>query len=93
MCGVSLKDKFNDVTERCGLKEDVVARVERGMLWWFGHLERTNDKGVTKQIYRENVCGGKIAERRRTAPAPSPRSRSGVFVRCQQDTGSAIRCV
>ncbi|GBP04158.1 hypothetical protein EVAR_74874_1 [Eumeta japonica] len=30
----------SDVRERCGLKEDVVTRVEREMLLWFGHLER-----------------------------------------------------
>ncbi|GBP20784.1 hypothetical protein EVAR_14510_1 [Eumeta japonica] len=27
---------YVNIRERCGLKEDVVARVERGMLRWFG---------------------------------------------------------
>ncbi|GBP89204.1 hypothetical protein EVAR_60383_1 [Eumeta japonica] len=42
MYGVSLKDKCknSDVRERCGVREDVGTRVERGTLLWFGHLER-----------------------------------------------------
>ncbi|GBP29653.1 hypothetical protein EVAR_79202_1 [Eumeta japonica] len=45
MCGLSRKDKCrnSDVRERCGLKEDVVARVERGALRWLGHPERMNE--------------------------------------------------
>ncbi|GBP20184.1 hypothetical protein EVAR_82057_1 [Eumeta japonica] len=41
VCGVSLKDRCrnSDVWERCGLKEDVVTGVERGMIRWFGRLE------------------------------------------------------
>ncbi|GBP06012.1 hypothetical protein EVAR_3262_1 [Eumeta japonica] len=58
MCGVSQKDRFrnSNVIERCGLKENVVTRVERGMLRWFDHLERTNESKLTKQICRANVC-------------------------------------
>ncbi|GBP79407.1 hypothetical protein EVAR_61832_1 [Eumeta japonica] len=41
------------------LKEDVVTRVERGMLWWFGHRERMNENRPTKQMYRAKVCDGK----------------------------------
>ncbi|GBP07999.1 hypothetical protein EVAR_78123_1 [Eumeta japonica] len=41
MCGVSQKDRRrnSDVKERCSLKEDVVTRVEKGILRWFRHLE------------------------------------------------------
>ncbi|GBP28914.1 hypothetical protein EVAR_93559_1 [Eumeta japonica] len=61
MCGVSQKGRCRncDVRERCGLKEGVVARVERDMLRWFGHLETMNESRQTKQIYRVNVCDGK----------------------------------
>ncbi|GBP46579.1 hypothetical protein EVAR_21735_1 [Eumeta japonica] len=59
MCGVSRKDRCrnSDVRERCGLKEDVVTRVERGMLRWFGHGKDENK--LTKQN-RANVCDGKF---------------------------------
>ncbi|GBP61740.1 hypothetical protein EVAR_31068_1 [Eumeta japonica] len=50
------------VRERCRLKEDVVTRVEGGVLRLFGYLERMNESGVTKQIYRANMCDGKIGE-------------------------------
>ncbi|GBP04793.1 hypothetical protein EVAR_3723_1 [Eumeta japonica] len=45
-----------------GLKEVVVTRVERGMLRRFGHLERMNERRLTKQIYRANVCDGKVSK-------------------------------
>ncbi|GBP11929.1 hypothetical protein EVAR_74554_1 [Eumeta japonica] len=69
MRGVSRKDRCrnSNVRERCGFKEDVVIRVERGMLRWFGHLERMSDGRLTKQIYRANVNdrkGGKDRPRK-----------------------------
>ncbi|GBP39268.1 hypothetical protein EVAR_22675_1 [Eumeta japonica] len=62
ICGLSLKDRCrnSDVRERCGLKEDVVARVEIGILRRSGHLERINECRLTKQIYRANVSNGKL---------------------------------
>ncbi|GBP56771.1 hypothetical protein EVAR_91423_1 [Eumeta japonica] len=60
-CEVCRKDRCrnSDVTERCGLKEDVVTRVEGDMSRWFGHLERMNERRLTRQIYRANVCDEK----------------------------------
>ncbi|GBP89015.1 hypothetical protein EVAR_36609_1 [Eumeta japonica] len=60
-CGVSRKDRGrnSEVRERGGLKEDVVTGAERRILRWFGHRERVNEGGLTKQIYRANVCDGK----------------------------------
>ncbi|GBP32165.1 hypothetical protein EVAR_80933_1 [Eumeta japonica] len=64
ICGVSRKDRCrnSDVRERCGLKENVVTRVEGGMLRWFGHLERVNESKLTKQ--NANVCDGKVSKGR-----------------------------
>ncbi|GBP61235.1 hypothetical protein EVAR_45254_1 [Eumeta japonica] len=64
MRGVSREDRCrnSNVGERYGLKEDVVTRVERGMLRWFGHLDRMNESRLTKQIYRANVCDGKVGK-------------------------------
>ncbi|GBP84215.1 hypothetical protein EVAR_62231_1 [Eumeta japonica] len=58
MCGVSRKDRYGNsgVIERCGLKKDVVTKVERGRLRWFGHLERMSEGKLTKQIYRTKMC-------------------------------------
>ncbi|GBP12759.1 hypothetical protein EVAR_6092_1 [Eumeta japonica] len=50
------------ILELCGLKEVVVTRVERGMLRWFGHLEKMNDSRLTEQIYRANVCDEKVGK-------------------------------
>ncbi|GBP74848.1 hypothetical protein EVAR_55346_1 [Eumeta japonica] len=61
ICEVSRKDRCrnSDVRERCGSKEDVVTRVERGTLRWFGRLERMNGSRRTQQIYRANACDEK----------------------------------
>ncbi|GBP49942.1 hypothetical protein EVAR_37025_1 [Eumeta japonica] len=61
MSGVSRKDRCRnrDARERCGLKEDVVSRVDRGVLRRLGQLERMNESRLTKQVYRANVCDGK----------------------------------
>ncbi|GBP67384.1 hypothetical protein EVAR_43667_1 [Eumeta japonica] len=66
MCGVFRKDRCrnSDVRERCGLKDDVEARVEKDMLQGLSYLENMNESRWTKQIYRANVCDanvGKIA--------------------------------
>ncbi|GBP37316.1 hypothetical protein EVAR_35750_1 [Eumeta japonica] len=49
-CGVSRQDRCrnSDDRERCGLKEDVVARVERLVLWWFGYLDTMKETRLTK---------------------------------------------
>ncbi|GBP35702.1 Uncharacterized protein KIAA1841 homolog [Eumeta japonica] len=48
------------VREQFGLKDDVVTRVEKVMLRWFGRLDRMNESRLTEEIYRFNVCGGKV---------------------------------
>ncbi|GBP00417.1 hypothetical protein EVAR_972_1 [Eumeta japonica] len=52
-------DRTITARKRCGLKEDVVTRIEKGMLRWFGHLERMNEYRLTKKIYRMRVCDEK----------------------------------
>ncbi|GBP59332.1 hypothetical protein EVAR_40718_1 [Eumeta japonica] len=48
----------------CNLKEDIVARVEKGILRWFGHPKRMDESTLTKQIYRANVYGEKVGKGR-----------------------------
>ncbi|GBP41103.1 hypothetical protein EVAR_32556_1 [Eumeta japonica] len=64
MRGLSLKDRRrnSDVREWYGLKEDVVTGVQKGMLRWFGHLERINESTLIKQICSANVSGGKVGK-------------------------------
>ncbi|GBP26381.1 hypothetical protein EVAR_75513_1 [Eumeta japonica] len=50
--------------ERCGLKGNVLTKMEKDMLRRFGHLERMNENRPTKQIYRVNVCGGRVGKGR-----------------------------
>lgn len=41
-----LQIKRKVVRERCCMKEDVVTRIERWMLWWFGHVWRICEMSV-----------------------------------------------
>ena len=41
--------------DRYGLKEDVVTKVEKSMLTWFGHVERMSERRLTKVIYMADV--------------------------------------
>lgn len=40
------------ICERCGLKEEVVTKIERYMLRWIGRMERVNESCLTKVKYR-----------------------------------------
>ncbi|GBP25004.1 hypothetical protein EVAR_94299_1 [Eumeta japonica] len=59
----------SDIRERCDLKEDVVIRIEKDMLWWFDHLERMKESGrypkraVQRARMNENgaILTGKLA--------------------------------
>ncbi|GBP89130.1 hypothetical protein EVAR_67926_1 [Eumeta japonica] len=56
-CGRRKICRNGDVRERCGLKEDVVIRAERGVFWLSG-----KDGGrLTKQIHRANMYYKKVA--------------------------------
>ncbi|GBP82605.1 Retrovirus-related Pol polyprotein from transposon TNT 1-94 [Eumeta japonica] len=86
-CGVSQKNRCrcrnSDVRERCGLKEDVVIRLKRGMLRWCGHLGKE-----IKQFYRANLCDGKVGKGR-------PRNYyadhiGGTINEVRSDCGSAL---
>ena len=59
MCGVTLNDRLrNDlIRERCGLNEDVVTKINKGLLRWFGHVERMDENRLTARIYRATVSG------------------------------------
>ncbi|GBP80523.1 hypothetical protein EVAR_63273_1 [Eumeta japonica] len=63
MCGVSRKDRCrNSDIKVCGLKEDVVTRVERGVLQWLGYLvgmNGNNNKKQNKSI--KKMCEEKVA--------------------------------
>jgi hypothetical protein len=63
--GVKLSDRvWNDVIrEECDVKEDVVTKIEKNMLRWSGHLERRDERRLTKDIYNADLGG--IARRAR----------------------------
>ena len=59
MGGVTLNDRVRNevIRERCGLKEDVVTKVDKSMLRWFGHVERMSERRLAKGIYVADVSG------------------------------------
>ncbi|GBP17609.1 hypothetical protein EVAR_12315_1 [Eumeta japonica] len=63
MYRVSQKDRCRNSDVSVVWFEGVVSRVKRVMLRLFGHLERMSKRRLTKEIYRANVCDGKIGSR------------------------------
>jgi hypothetical protein len=52
MIGVKLSDGVTDEVTRdeCGVKKDVVTKIEKNMLRWFGHVKRIDARRLTKEI-------------------------------------------
>jgi hypothetical protein len=46
MIGVKLSDRVRNeaIREEYGVKEDVVTKIEKNMLRWFGHVERMDER-------------------------------------------------
>jgi hypothetical protein len=53
MIGIKLSDRVRNelIREECGVKVDIVTKIEKNMLGWFGHVERMDGRKLTKQIY------------------------------------------
>ncbi len=71
-CGVNRMDgesnenvyrKFGMSSRREGMSCGVVAMVNRSTLRWFGHLERMDERELTKMIYRSKIDAGDVRGR------------------------------
>ena len=51
LCGVTLADQIRneEIRRMAGLKESVIIKMHKGMLRWFGHVERMEDERLTKK--------------------------------------------
>jgi hypothetical protein len=43
------------IREECGVKEEVVTKIKKNMLRWFGHVERMDERRLRKEIYEVDV--------------------------------------
>lgn len=59
MCGVKLSDRIRNsvIRGKCGMDGDIVTKIEKGMLRWFGHVERMDERRLTKRVYTKRVEG------------------------------------
>src|ERR1043166_7404688 len=59
VCGVTRRDcvRNEQVLEECGVKENVVQKVGKSALRWFGHVERMKDEELLKRVYVGRVDG------------------------------------
>ena len=44
------------INVRCGVKADVVTKIENRMLRWFGHVERISESRLKKGIMAQGRC-------------------------------------
>jgi hypothetical protein len=59
ICNVSVLDRIRneEIRERCGCEESIVKKAERGILRWFGHVERMEEDRMAKKVYNAEVPG------------------------------------
>jgi hypothetical protein len=55
--GLSSHVRWTKIREECGVKEDVVTKIEKNMLRWFGHVEGMDETRLTKEIYKADLGG------------------------------------
>ncbi|MCP3679428.1 MAG: hypothetical protein GY782_03855 [Gammaproteobacteria bacterium] len=58
-CGVTLWNRLTneEVKQRCGVETDVIEKMRRNTLRWFGHVERMESERLTKRVYASEVEG------------------------------------
>jgi hypothetical protein len=59
ICGKNLNDRIRNecIRRECDMEEDVVTKIKKGMLRWFGHIERMDSERLTKKVYMGEVSG------------------------------------
>ena len=45
------------IREVCGAMKVVDERIDEGVLWWFGHVERMEKDMIVKRVYVEECAG------------------------------------
>ena len=68
MCGVTRLDRVRneEIRRRTGVVRELAGRAEQGLLRWFGHVERMEDRRMVKKITRSGVRGMRPRGRPRT---------------------------
>ena len=59
ICGVRRVDRISNVEirRRCGKNVGVGERMDRGVLRWFGHVERMGEERLARRVYDSDVRG------------------------------------
>jgi hypothetical protein len=60
---LSDKERNEVIRHECSVKEDVVIKIERNMLRWFGHVEKMDERRLTEGIYVTVLSGNAAMER------------------------------
>ncbi|CAK1601092.1 unnamed protein product [Parnassius mnemosyne] len=57
MCGVTMADRKRneEIRNMAGLKDDLITKIDKGVLRWFGHVERMSEDRMVKKIYSAKV--------------------------------------
>ena len=47
------------------MRKDLDERINEGVLWWFGHMERMDNDRIAKRVYVEEYAGSRSVGRPR----------------------------
>ena len=53
------------IRELCDVKKGVDERIDEGVLWWFGHVERMEYDRISKRVYVGECAGSPLVWRPR----------------------------
>ena len=61
ICGIRRIDRVRNaiIREMCGRELNVLERIEKNALKWFGHVERMKGERLVKRVYQANVEGNR----------------------------------
>ncbi|CAK1578219.1 unnamed protein product [Parnassius mnemosyne] len=78
MCGVTMADRKRneEIRNMAGLKDDLITKIDKGVLRWFGHVERMSEDRMVKKIYSAKVNIKRCRESDRKKSEPSSRVSS-----------------
>ena len=59
MLGIRRMDRVLNawIRKLCGMTNGVDERIDEGVLWWFGHVERMEKEWIAKKVYVGECAG------------------------------------
>ena len=75
------------IRELCGVRKGLDERIEKGVLKWFGYVERVERDKITKRVYLGECAGSRSVGRQRKRWNDTASGKQGEWCRIRVNTG------